>query len=262
MPAADEDLATALLWEAGTHGIEVRPSDGCVVLLAYFPESSDVAGALRPLPSARLEPVPVPDVDWVKSFRESFRSFDVGPFRVVPAWEPKPASSLVLRIDPARAFGTGTHETTRLCLRALARLADESPLGRVLDLGAGTGILAVAAARLGAQRVTATDIDGEATDSIRHHADLNDVLVRVVRGDGGRALKPGVFDLVLANLTATLLCERALELLALVAPRGRLVVSGLLATERDHVEAALGSLPVLARSDEGDWSALVLGNTQ
>ena len=109
------------------------------MLLAYFPGPADVAEALRALPSARLEPIAVPDVDWVASFREGFRAFDVGGFRVVPAWEPAPAGARVLRVDPARAFGTGTHETTRLCLLALEGLAAERPLGRVLDLGAGTG---------------------------------------------------------------------------------------------------------------------------
>jgi ribosomal protein L11 methyltransferase len=262
VPAADEDLATALLWEAGTHGIEVRPSDEHVVLLAYFPESSDVEGALRPLPSARLEPVPVPDVDWVRNFRETFTAFDVGRFRVVPAWEDPPASPFVLRIDPARAFGTGTHETTRLCLRALARLADESPLGRVLDLGAGTGILAVAAHLLGSQRVMAVDMDHEAVASTRHHALLNNVPILVVRGDGGRALKPGTFDLVLANLTAPLLVERSDEILGLVAPGGRLVLSGLLSSELQEIETTYRAFPILSRTIAGEWGALVLGNAR
>jgi ribosomal protein L11 methyltransferase len=260
--AADEDLATALLWEAGTQGIEIQPSSDGVVLLAYFPESSDVEGALAPLASARVEPVPVPEVDWVRSFRETFTAFDVGRFRVVPAWEPPPDSGLVLRIDPARAFGTGTHETTRLCLLALERLAAEGPLGRVLDLGAGTGILAVAAMRLGAERVIATDVDEEATDSIRHHAGLNDVSVLVVRGDGGRAFKAQLFDLVLANLTAPLLIERAAEMLDVVALGGRLVLSGLLSSELQEIETTYRAFPILSRTIAGEWGALVLGNAR
>jgi ribosomal protein L11 methyltransferase len=211
---------------------------------------------------ARVESVPVPDVDWVKSFREGFRAFDVGPFRVVPVWEAVPHSGLVLRVDPARAFGTGTHETTRLCLLALERLAHERPLERVLDLGAGTGILAVAAARLQARRVAATDLDPEATASIRHHARLNDVEVLVVQADGGRAFKTGRFDLVLANLTAPLLSERAEEIMALVAARGRLVLSGLLETETQDVLTTYRVFPLLSRSIAGEWAALELGNTR
>lgn len=262
MPVADEDLATALLWEAGTSGLEVRSSTEGVVLLAYFPESADVEGALRVLPSVRLEQVPVPEVDWVRRFRESFHAFDVDRFRIVPVWETPPPGPLILRIDPARAFGTGTHETTRLCLRALVSLADESPLGRVLDLGAGTGILAVAAARLGSPRVMAVDVDEESVSAVRHHAHLNNVEVFVVRGDGGRPLRTGSFDLVLANLTAPLLLERCQEILALVAPGGGLVLSGLLGSDLPEVETTYRAFPLLSRSLDGEWAALILGNAR
>jgi ribosomal protein L11 methyltransferase len=262
VPADDEDVATALLWEAGTQGIEVQSSAEGIVLLAYFSDPADVERTLRSLPAARVEPVPVPDVDWVRNFREGFRSFDVGPFRVVPAWEPIPDSGLVLRVDPARAFGTGTHETTRLCLLALERLAGERALERVLDLGAGTGILAVAAMRLGARCVAATDLDPEATASIRHHARLNDVEVMIVQGDGGRPLKTGSFDVVLANLTAPLLIERAVEIMSLVAPGGRLVLSGLLGSDLPEVLTKYCVFPLLSHSTSGEWAAVLLGNTQ
>jgi ribosomal protein L11 methyltransferase len=255
-------MATALLWEAGTSGLEVQSSTEGVVLLAYFPESADVEGALRALPSARFEPVPVPEVDWVRSFRESFHAFDVGRFRVVPVWETPPPGPLDLRIDPARAFGTGTHETTRLCLRALASLADESPLGRVLDLGAGTGILAVAAQRLGAALVIATDLDPEAVDSARHHARLNDVAVQILRADGGQALRRNSFEVVLANLMARLLMERAQEIVSLVAPGGRLVLSGLLESELEEVATSYRALPLLSRTVAGEWGCLVLGSAR
>jgi ribosomal protein L11 methyltransferase len=204
----------------------------------------------------------VPDVDWVRSFREGFRPFDVGRFRLVPAWEAPPSSPFVLRVDPARAFGTGTHETTRLCLLALERLAGERPLGRVLDLGAGTGILAVAAARLRAERVAATDLDAEATDSVRNHARLNGVSIPVVRADGGRAFRPGSFDLVLANLTAPLLSERAEEIMGLVAPGGRLVLSGMLGSDVREVQTAYRVFSLLSRSTAGEWAALELENTR
>jgi ribosomal protein L11 methyltransferase len=262
VPAADEDLATALLWEGGTQGIEVQSSPEGTVLLAYFSDPADVAGALRSLRTARVEAVPVPEVDWVKIFREGFRAFDVGPFRVVPAWEPMPDSGLVLRVDPARAFGTGTHETTRMCLLALERLAHERPLERVLDLGAGTGILAVAAARLGAREVIAADIDQEATDSIRHHARLNDVEVVIVQADGGQAFKPGRFDLVLANLTAPLLVERAEEIGALVAPGGKLILSGLLCSDLQDVQTTYRVFSIVSRSAAGEWAALELENAR
>ena len=116
----DEDLATALLWEAGTVGIEVgAASEECVSLLAYFED--DVALDLLPerLADVRIEPVPVSDVDWVARFRESFRAFRVGGFVIAPPWDRPLDDEGLLVVDPGRAFGTGTHETTRLCLGAL-----------------------------------------------------------------------------------------------------------------------------------------------
>src|SRR5207247_243375 len=123
VPAADEDLATALLYGAGTTGIEVQAGPkGSVALLAYFPAEGPPAGleeALRPLSAARLEPAPVPEVDWVARFRETFRGFAAGRFRIAPPWDLPADQADVIVVDPGRAFGTGTHETTRLCLAAL-----------------------------------------------------------------------------------------------------------------------------------------------
>src|SRR5512139_926868 len=162
--AADEDLATAALWEAGTVGAEVRPLPGDrVEILAYFEDDgpSTLEGLL---PGASVAPAEVPHVDWVGRFREGFRSFRAGRFLVAPEWDAPPSpSSDVLLVDPGRAFGTGTHETTRLCLGALEELALRRPLGRTLDLGAGTALLSIAASRLGASPVVASDIDPEAT---------------------------------------------------------------------------------------------------
>jgi len=256
----DEDLATALLWEAGTCGIEVESDPGGrVALLAYFPgEESASADSLRErLPFATVDPAPVPEVDWVARFREAFRPFAVGGFTVVPSWETPPAGSLPLLVDPGRAFGTGTHETTRLCLAALEAAATRGSLGRVLDVGAGTGILGVAALRLGASLAIATDVDPEAVASASVHARLNGVPLHVARADGGRPFRARSFDLVLANLTAPLLVARADELRALVAPGGRLVLSGLLQTDRLEVQAAFEPARGPEVLTEGEWAALV-----
>jgi ribosomal protein L11 methyltransferase len=254
--ATDEDLTTAALWEAGTAGIEVRAEPGGrVVLLAYF-EGTAVPTALPP--GAAVEPIDVPDVDWVARFREGFRAFSAGGFRIVPAWEPAAGDDRrTLRVDPGRAFGTGTHETTRLCLGALERLASRRRLGRTLDLGAGTGLLAVAAARLGASPVVASDLDPEASASSRAHAALNGAPLLVVRADGARGLRPGSFDLVLANLMALLLVDRAEEILSLLAPGGGLVLSGILEADAGAVEEAFSARGRPTRLVEGEWTALV-----
>src|SRR5688572_19072565 len=152
-PAEVEDAVIAALWENGTTGLHVQPSaPEVVVFAAYFPLrhglEADLRASLSRCGVTVLEPSSVPDVDWVARFRDGFRAFRVGRFHVVPAWEEpaatEDAGAIPLRILPARAFGTGTHESTRLCLTALEALAARAPLGRVLDVGGGTGILAVA----------------------------------------------------------------------------------------------------------------------
>jgi ribosomal protein L11 methyltransferase len=258
---ADEDQAVAALWEAGTAGVEVRPAaGGRLRLLAYFADDS-AAPSPAVLPrGATVEPAEIEDVDWVARFRECFHAFRAGRFLIAPAWNP-PASRDTLIVDPGRAFGTGTHETTRLCLSALETLAARRPLGRALDLGAGTGLLSVAAVRLGASFVCASDLDREANLASQHHGHLNRVRLAVVQADGGSGFRPGSFDLVLANLMALLLVDRADEIRALLAPGGALVLSGLLVDDVPFVRAAFdsgrGGCTEPSVDVQGEWAALV-----
>ena len=268
--ALDEDEAGAVLLDAGTLGIEVQPaSPDRVNLLAYFGDDTtavDIDAALLQIRDCGpAESALVPEVDWVARFREGFRGFPAGSFEVVPVWDVpcgrSPGDPGLLVVDPGRAFGTGTHETTRLCLAALEIQAAARPLGRVLDVGTGSGLLAVAAAKRGASLVVGADHDPEATLAAARHASLNHVALCVVQADGGRAFQPGTFDLVLANLMAPLLVERRGELPALLARPGALVLSGLLDTEVAEVSAAYASLgPPAVRSD-GEWAALVFARS-
>ncbi len=297
----DEDQAVAALWEAGTTGVEVRPAHrGRLRLLAYFDEEAPPPLLSVLPPGATVEPAEVEDVDWVARFREGFHAFRAGRFLIAPVWETAstavalspatdpsdatPSSPAIdgppmamarasaaadrpspdtLVVDPGRAFGTGTHETTRLCLAALEGLAARRRLGRTLDLGAGTGLLAVAAVRLGATLVCASDLDREANLASRHHAHLNGVRLAVVQANGGRGFRPGSFDLVLANLMALLLVDRAAEIRTLLAPGGALVLSGLLVDDVPFVrEAFEGDGAVTSCREpsvivEGEWAALV-----
>jgi ribosomal protein L11 methyltransferase len=257
--AAEEDGAVAALWEAGTLGLQVVGEGERIALVAYFERAATTLAALRArLAGAEVQPAAVPEVDWVARFREAFSAFDVAGFRVVPAWEaPAALPPDVLVVDPGRAFGTGTHETTQLCLRAVAELAPRG-LRRVLDLGCGTGLLGIAAARLGAGLVVALDHDPEAVAAARRHAALNRVALALVRGDGGGALRPGSFDLVLANLAAAVLVERRQEVAALVAPGGAAVLSGLLAEERHELAEAFGRYGRVEARVDGEWAALLL----
>lgn len=267
--AEAEDLAVGLLWEAGTQGVEVRPvGDAEVALVAYFPPRAglldELRRALAPATPFAVEAFDVPAVDWVARFREGFRAFEAAGFRIVPDWDadspaaPGGGATRRLVVDPGRAFGTGTHETTRLCLTLLAERAEGRRLGRVVDVGCGTGILAVAARKLGASQVVAVDNDPEATASARRHARLNAAALHVVQGDGGRALTPGRFDLVLANLMAPLLLARRDELAALASPGGVLVLSGLLVSDVPAVSAAYAGLGRITERRDGEWAALLI----
>jgi ribosomal protein L11 methyltransferase len=204
-----------------------------------------------------IEAVAVPDVDWVARYRDSFRSFQVGSFIVAPPWDRPVAAQHLLLLDPGRAFGTGTHESTRLCLGAIEELFERRPFGRVIDVGTGTGIRAVAATRLGAWFVVASDNDPEATASARAHAQLNGIGLQVVRGDGPHPFAPVSFDLVLANLTTPLLVAHARGLAALRAPKGAVVLSGLLATDLGEIETAFAALGRPRVRHDGEWAALI-----
>ncbi len=259
VPVRFEDDASAALWDCDTLGVQVNAVAGDLALTASFRAAPDLEARLREalasIPGARVRPVEVPDVDWVARFREDFRAFEAGDFTVVPEWEDRPPDDHTIVVDPGRAFGTGTHQTTRLCLALLVEAAERRPLGRVIDVGAGTGILGIAALRRGATLAVAADLDPEATASSARHAHLNRVGLRVVEADGGRGFRAGAFDLVLANLMAPLLIERADELRGLCAPGATLVLSGLLAEDVDGVSPAYAFGAVEVRAD-GEWAAL------
>jgi len=266
VPASDEDWATALLWEAGTLGLQMMPpAAGDAVLLAYFARAQATAQsilvALDDLPVVRIEETAVPEVDWVGRFRESFRAFDAGSFRIVPAWAPEPpGGGRRLVVDPGQAFGTGTHESTRLSLAALEALCAARVPRRVLDVGTGSGILAIAARLLGARVAVGVEIDPDALPAARDHADLNDVDVHLVRADGARGVRAGAFDLVLANIAAPLLIDRARELAEACRPGGDLVLAGILGVDAGGVCDAFAPFaagPIAVRT-EGEWAALVL----
>ncbi|HEY3121442.1 MAG TPA: 50S ribosomal protein L11 methyltransferase [Vicinamibacteria bacterium] len=264
----DEDRASALLWTQGTTGIEVRETrGGRVELLAYFEDRPGLEATLRleaqSLPGTRLSRAAVPEVDWVARFREGFRSSRVGAFVVAPPWDlPEGDRDRVLVIDPGRAFGTGTHESTRLCLSAIADLAAAGPLGRVLDVGTGTGILAMAAVRLGASLAAGVDRDADAIAEAGRHAELNGVEVRLIQGDGARAWRPGTFDLVIANVAAPFLLERRDELAAVTAGGGTLVLAGFLDVDLPALRPRYDALGAVEERRDGEWAAFILRRPQ
>jgi ribosomal protein L11 methyltransferase len=190
----------------------------------------------------------VPDQDWVRLTQSQFEPVQITPsFWIVPTWhEPPAAAQQVIRLDPGLAFGTGTHPTTRMCLRWIA---NQAPRGqRVLDYGCGSGILAIGAAKFGAGSVDAVDIDEAAVRATQDNARANDV--RLAAGLPDRA--SGKYETVLANILATPLKVLAPLLCGHVAPGGSLVLAGILSRQADELKAAYAPYCALQVSDEED----------
>ena len=227
-------------------------------------------------PHATVAARDVDDEDWARRSQENLQPVTVGGITVYPSFrdlrvlspspEPRAPSPVEIIIQPSMGFGTGHHATTRLCLLVLQR---EDLVGRtVLDIGTGSGILAIAAARLGAARAIGIDNDPDAIQAARENlalnpeatnvafevADLQEVRVRL-KPDPTYATNTGA-DIAIANLTGALLAREAHRLLEAVGRGGRIIVSGLLAGERDQVFAAFKSAALISEDREDEWVAL------
>lgn len=193
---------------------------------------------------------PLPDQDWVRLTQSQFAPVEITPdFWIVPTWHEVPAQARkTIRLDPGLAFGTGTHPTTRMCLRWIAR--QPGPFGRVLDYGCGSGILAIGAAKFGATDIDAVDIDEAAVESTRLNAEANGVSVNAGLPDKAG----GLYAIVLANILATPLKVLAPLLCAHVAQGGSLVLAGILERQADELKAAYSPFLALDVSDcEDGW---------
>jgi len=195
---------------------------------------------------------PVPEQDWVRLTQAQFAPVEITPdFWIVPTWHALPlAARHSIRLDPGMAFGTGTHPTTRMCLRWIAHQAQaDRPLGRVLDYGCGSGILAIGAALFGAVDVDAVDIDSAAVTATQDNAKANHVTLNT----GLPEYANGLYHTVLANILATPLKVLAPLLCAHVAQGGNLVLAGILERQAEELKAAYAPWLVLhvADSEEG-----------
>jgi ribosomal protein L11 methyltransferase len=198
---------------------------------------------------------PVPDADWVRLTQSQFAPVEITPtFWIVPSWHTAPTSARqVIRLDPGLAFGTGTHPTTRMCLRWIARHAQAWP--RVLDYGCGSGILAIGAALYGALQIDAVDIDLAAIAATRANAKANGVTLTAATPEQAS----GRYTLVLANILAKPLTLLAPLLAAHVAPRGQLVLAGILQRQVDELQAAYAPWTALQVGDREDGWVLMTG---
>ncbi|OGO70222.1 MAG: ribosomal protein L11 methyltransferase [Chloroflexi bacterium RBG_19FT_COMBO_56_12] len=226
-------------------------------------------GRIRTLPAPLFKPFE--EVNWVEAWKEHYHPIPIGErLVIVPAWlENPPGGRIPIRIDPGMAFGTGTHPTTQLCLELLDRFdARGLPQGyQVLDIGCGSGILAVAALELGASYALGVDIDPLAVDASRENALSNGVSERLALGVGSVAeVCRGQFDimqaeLVFANILAPIILRLFKDGLAeLVKPGGILILSGILADQSAEIEAAAAQygLQLVERRQVSDWVAFAV----
>jgi ribosomal protein L11 methyltransferase len=197
--------------------------------------------------------------DWTDAWRRTYVPQRIGRLTVMPSWADGPHDGPTIVMDPGMAFGTGLHPTTRACLLVLQE-AEPMPAA-VLDVGSGSGILALAALELGAGRATAIDTDPLAVTATRANARLNGLADRITVADGGLPHPPlDRFPLVLANLVAALHVELAPRLAAHVAPGGALIAGGIIAGRAPEALEALRDAGLLldARRDDGEWVTLRL----
>ena len=190
----------------------------------------------------------VPDQDWVRLTQSQFAPVEITPeFWIVPTWHEPPVQAVqMIRLDPGLAFGTGTHPTTRMCLRWTAH--QKASLGRVLDYGCGSGILAIGAAKFGALGIDAVDIDNAAVQATRANADANHVQLNAGLPD----IASGQYKTVLANILATPLKVLAPLLCTHVAKGGHLVLAGILARQADELKTAYSPWCALEVADSED----------
>jgi len=244
----------------------------------YFASEGDrdtAAKALaRQFPDLALRPLDVPDEDWVARSQATLRAIQIGAVIVAPPWDVphtghlKPLTlaeagatglmrPLVIVIRPSMGFGTGHHATTRLCLTALQQL--DARKRSVVDVGTGSGLLAIAASRLGAARVVGLDDDPNALHAATENLALNRAADVTLRAGDLRSTTPEPFDIVMANLTGALLRDGAARLRDLTGPGAHLILSGFMRSEEADVLAPYADLMVRSRTEEAEWLCVTLG---
>ena len=264
---ADSAGVAALLQGLAPGGAVIEETPSGSLVRAYFPQDSSpqpAAAALQALarsfPHLPPQERSLTEEEWTRGWRSFFSPLLVGQRLLVrPPWErgAPPPGRVAVTIDPGPAFGTGHHATTQMCLEAVERYL--KPGARVLDLGTGSGILAIAAARLGAGRVVALDTDPVAVRAALANARVNRVLRRVSVRPGTLAGRLKPFDLLLANISSQAIIELARPLAGAARPGAVLAASGFLTESLEAVQQALGAagwVPQEVLSGD-DWRTLV-----
>jgi len=277
VPTELGEAISNFLMEQGATGIEEVDEDSKGIRLkTYFLQNGREKRGLRALqrylsslrmmdpeiPSIQIETTPIPDQDWGEGWKRFFRPVQVtSKFVVKPPWSSirLKRNQIPIDITPGMAFGTGTHATTKLCIRALEETLKNRAL-TVLDVGTGSGILSIVAARLGAREVLGLDTDGEAAEMARENVGRNRVsdVVKIRKGSIGKIRTR--FDLVIANIDLKNLKRMRWPLLRHLRSKGFLILSGILEEEREKIRQCYletGLLKWTEATQEGEWVCVI-----
>lgn len=271
VPTAVSDAVANFLIESGSPGLQTDEHLAGVLLTAYYSQALPLEPLQRfcaaigfPLDHTAIRIREIAEEDWADNWKTHFRPQAIGTrLYVCPPWEARaPADRVAIVIDPGMAFGTGQHATTRGCLTLLEWAIAERPVERALDLGTGSGVLAIALAKLGVSEVWAVDTDPQAIAAARANAARNRVAASLHFAANVDAV-PGVFEVIVANLFANMLQELAPTLSRRLAPGGVLVCSGLLSEEEARVRGVFEAcgMAVRRRYNEAGWVTLGLEQT-
>ena len=263
------DATTPLGLELRDHTLKPPPGSpplapGRIEVKAWYEDGREADEAARrvrsELPEAVVAAAPVEQEDWAETWKQHVRSVRVGRIWVGPSWDLEKAGDAAVRIviDPGMAFGTGDHPTTEMCLGELDRVMPARQGCSVLDVGTGSGVLAIAAKRLGAGTVVGNDVDPIAVQIARENAAVNGTPELELTEKPLERLR-GSFELVLANIFANVLIHLAPRLAAATAKQGLLLLTGILDTQAAEVEQAFAreGMRVSERRGLGEWVLLV-----
>lgn len=261
---------------------ELPPDDGTAMVSFYLEDPKEAEGILRQVEEGLEELRQFVDVgegtlamsetedkDWINNWKQYFKPFTVDDILIKPTWEQVPEEhkdKLLIQIDPGTAFGTGMHETTQLCIRQLSRYVKEGV--RVLDVGTGSGILGIAALKLGAGQVFGTDLDENAVNAVKENLEANQISesrFQVVQGnlieDEDIRVQAGeeCYDIAVANILAPVIILLQAEIGRHLRQGGIFITSGIINTKEDEVRAAMeanGRLEIVETTYQGDWVSI------
>lgn len=260
-----------VLFESGAEGVIQNQDDSQPSITAYFPKSrwttvketllKNLEQAREQFPSLNLAREEQADpADWLEKWKEFHKPVIMGNLWIGPPWlkdQADPDKSALI-IDPGQAFGTGGHETTRICLALLTGWVRDGGRGRLLDVGTGSGVLALAGLFLGLDSALALDNDPLAVEAARINARVNNLDTQVEVDDRLLADIEEQFPLITANLTGPILKENSKELVRLLVPEGNLILSGILIEETDDIRRIFRELKFIKAIQIGEWTGLLM----